>query len=104
MGGMDTNHAVSLIRGRVNTKVTLTILRSNGKEEDFRIVRAKIEIHPVRYSRQSTPQGSIGYIRLNQFSANASKEMRGAIKNLEKNKVLGYVLDLRGNPGGLLYS
>lgn len=101
--GMDTNQAVSLIRGRVNTKVTLTILR-NGNEEDFRIARAKIEIHPVRYSRQSTPQGFIGYIRLNQFSANASREMRGAIKNLEKKNVLGYVLDLRGNPGGLLYS
>jgi carboxyl-terminal processing protease len=101
--GMDTNQAVSLIRGKAGTSVNLTILR-NGKQQDFRIARAKIEIHPVRYSQQSTPQGLIGYIRLNQFSANAGKEMRDAIENLEKKKVVGYVLDLRGNPGGLLYS
>ncbi|MDJ0620002.1 MAG: S41 family peptidase [Calothrix sp. MO_192.B10] len=101
--GMDTNQAVSLIRGKVGTSVVLTISR-NGKEKDIRIVRAKIEIHPVRYSQQRTKQGLIGYIRLNQFSANATKEMRDAIKDLERKKVEGYVLDLRGNPGGLLYS
>ena len=101
--GMDTNQAVSLIRGKVGSSVILTILR-NAQQKDVKITRAKIEIHPVRYSQQSTPQGTIGYIRLNQFSANATKEMRNAIKDLEKKKVVGYVLDLRGNPGGLLYS
>ncbi|MDJ0800073.1 MAG: S41 family peptidase [Calothrix sp. MO_167.B12] len=101
--GMDTNQAVSLIRGKVGSSVVLTISR-NGKEKDIRIVRAKIEIHPVRYSQRRTKQGLIGYIRLNQFSANASKEMRDAIRDLERKRVEGYVLDLRGNPGGLLYS
>jgi carboxyl-terminal processing protease len=58
----------------------------------------------VRYSKQNSPTGEIGYIRLNQFSANASKEMADAIKGLEQQKVNGYILDLRSNPGGLLYS
>lgn len=101
--GMDTNQAVSLIRGAAGTPVTLTIQRNN-QEKQFRITRARIEIHPVRYSQKQTPVGKVGYIRLNQFSANASKEMQEAIKNLEKQQVSGYILDLRGNPGGLLFS
>jgi carboxyl-terminal processing protease len=100
--GMDTNQAVSLIRGQANTEVTLTILRDT-KEIDFKLKRAKIEIHPVRKSVQKSPIGEIGYIRLNQFSANAASEMRSAIKDLEQKKVTGYILDLRSNPGGLLY-
>ncbi|MEG4215457.1 S41 family peptidase [Microcoleus sp. Pol14C6] len=100
--GMDTNQAVSLIRGQVNTEVTLTILRGS-KELEFKLKRAKIEIHPVRQSVQKTPIGEVGYIRLNQFSANAASEMRSAIKDLEQKKVTGYILDLRSNPGGLLY-
>jgi carboxyl-terminal processing protease len=101
--GMDTNDAVSLIRGKAGTRVKLTILR-NGQKKQFNIQRARIEIHPVRYSEKKTPAGNIGYIRLNQFSANASKEMKDAIENLEAKKVSGYILDLRGNPGGLLYA
>ncbi len=101
--GMDTNQAVTLIRGEPGSKVNLTISR-NGKEKDYLITRAKIEIHPVDYSLKQTPAGKTGYIRLKQFSANASKEMRDAIRDLEKKNVDGYVLDLRNNPGGLLFS
>ncbi|MGB7712438.1 MAG: carboxyl-terminal processing protease CtpC [Microcoleus sp.] len=100
--GMDTNQAVNLIRGPVNTGVTLTIVRNN-KELEFKLKRAKIEIHPVRHSVQKSPIGEIGYIRLNQFSANAASEMRSSVQDLEKKKVTGYILDLRSNPGGLLY-
>ncbi len=101
--GMDTSQAVTLIRGEPGSKVKLTISR-NGKERDYLITRAKIEIHPVDYSLKQTPAGRTGYIRLKQFSANASKEMREAIRDLEKKNVDGYVLDLRNNPGGLLFS
>ncbi|MCJ8281148.1 MAG: S41 family peptidase, partial [Rivularia sp. ALOHA_DT_140] len=101
--GMDTSEAVTLIRGEPGSKVRLTISR-NGKERDYLITRAKIEIHPVEFSLKQTPAGKTGYIRLKQFSANASKEMRQAIRDLEKKKVDGYILDLRNNPGGLLFS
>jgi carboxyl-terminal processing protease len=101
--GMDINQAVQLIRGPVNTKVMLTIQRGD-QELEFEIKRARIELHPVRFSRKDTPSGQIGYIRLIQFSANAPAEMRAAIQNLEKQKVNGYILDLRSNPGGLLYT
>ncbi|MDF5716546.1 MAG: S41 family peptidase [Rhizonema sp. NSF051] len=101
--GMDTNQAVSLIRGKAGTLVNLTIDR-NAQQKEFNITRAKIEIHPVKYSEQKTPIGNVGYIRLNQFSANAGKEMQKAITNLESKQVAGYVLDLRNNPGGLLFA
>lgn len=101
--GMDVNKAVTLIRGPVNTQVKLTVLRGTQQLE-FNLKRAKIEIHPVRASTQQSPTGKVGYIRLVQFSANAAPEMRDAIQKLEKEGVTGYVLDLRSNPGGLLYS
>ncbi|MEW6499025.1 MAG: carboxyl-terminal processing protease CtpC, partial [Cyanobacteriota bacterium] len=101
--GMDVNDAVQLIRGEPGSTVTLTIQRED-KQIDYPLKRAKIEIHPVRQNVQNTPTGKIGYIRLTQFSANAAEEMRDAIKDLEKQNVTGYVLDLRSNPGGLLYA
>lgn len=101
--GMDSNAAVDLIRGEVDTEVTLTIKRGD-REIDFPLKRAHIPIHPVRYSKKESPNGPIGYIRLSQFSAKAGDEVKAAIQDLEKQNVTGYVLDLRVNPGGLLYS
>lgn len=101
--GMDVNEAVKLIRGKPGTQVTLTIDRQ-GTDRDYDIVRARIKIHPVKASVEDTSIGRVGYIRLTQFSAQASKEMRDSLKNLESQGVEGYVLDLRSNPGGLLYA
>ena len=101
--GMELNDAVNLIRGPVDSTVTISITR-DGKPMDFELTRALIEIHPVRYSVETSPEGTVGYIRLTQFSANASDEMREAIKALEEKEVTGYILDLRSNPGGLLFS
>lgn len=101
--GMDDSQAVSLIRGPVNTEVTLTI-RRNDRQLEFPLRRARIEIHPVRYSLSESPTGKVGYIRLVQFSANAADEMKDAIEDLESQNVAGYILDLRGNPGGLLFA
>src|SRR5919202_477601 len=99
--GMDVNDAVKLIRGQEGTSVKLTVERSK-KQFDYQLTRTKIEIHPVRYESKNSQAGKVGYIRLNQFSANAAQEMRNAIKALEKQQVTGYILDLRSNPGGLL--
>ncbi|MES1022946.1 carboxyl-terminal processing protease CtpC [Gloeocapsa sp. BRSZ] len=101
--GMDINQAVSMIKGKPGTQVRLTIQRDNQQRE-FQITRARIELHPVRYSQETSPIGNVGYIRLTQFSANAAAEMRNAIRDLENKQVQGYILDLRSNPGGLLFS
>lgn len=101
--GMGVVGAVKLIRGKPGSQVTITI-RRNAKETNYSLVRAYIELHPVHSRSQQTPIGLIGYIRLTQFSSQASQEMRESIKNLEAEQVDGYILDLRSNPGGLLYS
>lgn len=101
--GMEVNDAVELIRGKPGSKVTLTIQRQQG-ETNYELVRAKIKIHPVKASLENTQIGKVGYIRLTQFSAQASQEMRDALEDLESKNVDGYVLDLRSNPGGLLYA
>lgn len=101
--GMNVNDVVSLIRGPAGSDVNLTIKRNN-QEQTFKLKRERIEIHPVRSTKRQDVPGGVGYIRLNQFSANAAPEMRSAIQALEKQGVAGYILDLRSNPGGLLYA
>ena len=101
--GMELSYAVNLIRGPVDSSVTLSVSRE-GEALDFELSRARIEIHPVRYSVENSEEGTVGYIRLTQFSANASTEMQEAIEALEERDVTGYLLDLRSNPGGLLFS
>lgn len=101
--GMDVNDAVELIRGEQGSQVTLTIER-NGKMQDYDIVREKIEIHPVKASIRDTELGKVGYIRLTTFNEYAARDMQKVIKEQEQANVVGYVLDLRSNPGGLLYA
>ncbi len=102
--GMELSEAVSLIRGKPGSEVTLTIQRQT-REVDYEITRARIEVHPVRSRLHEMREGEeVGYIRLNQFSSNAPEEMRAAIRELQEKDIEGYVLDLRSNPGGLLYA
>ena len=100
--GMGIDKAVELIRGEKGTSVNLGILRG----DDFinlSLIRDRIEINSVHSRLNLTNNGlKIGYIRLKQFNANAAREMSESIKELEADNVLGYVLDLRSNPGGLL--
>ncbi|MFS8868117.1 carboxyl-terminal processing protease CtpC [Synechococcus sp. H65.1] len=103
--GMDTNTAVSLIRGEPGTRVRLTIRREGEGLKVFDLVRERIELATVRYEARQEKNGLlIGYIRITQFSGNAADKVRQAIRELEKQGVAAYVLDLRANPGGLLYS
>ncbi|MAR06715.1 MAG: peptidase S41 [Cyanobium sp. NAT70] len=100
--GMTTADAVKLIRGPEGSKVVLG-LRRKGNIVTVPLTRARIEIHAVESSLNRASNGNkVGYIRLKQFNANASREMRKAIRELESQGANGYVLDLRSNPGGLL--
>ncbi len=102
--GMNIEDAVKLIRGQRGTKVKLEILR-NGNSFFKSLSRERIEIKSVTSKINETKEGFlIGYVRIKQFNANASREMKDTVKDLELKKVSGYVLDLRSNPGGLLES
>ena len=101
--GLYSYEANTRTQGSVGTTVVLTVRRGQ-KELEFKITREQLESSPVRYRSQKIPVGSIGYIRLSEFGANAAPQMRDAIKDLERQQVAGYILDLRTNSGGLLYS
>ena len=102
--GMDIENAVNLIRGQRGTKVKLEIQR-DARSFFKTLLREKIELKTVTSKVNTTKNGFlIGYIRIKQFNANAAKETREVIQDLEIKKVAGYILDLRSNPGGLLES
>lgn len=101
--GMSVEDASSLIRGKGGTPITLKIER-DGKLINFPLIRARIELQAVRYSVAQEGSTRVGFMRMSEFSSHAADQMRQAIKVLQKDKVDGFVLDLRGNPGGLLQS
>ena len=104
--GLTLSDAVDIMRGKIGTKITLTVLRE-GEEDplEIDIIRDIIEIKAVRY-RAEGPDGQIAYIRLTTFNENTTKNLRKAMAELSasagKGKFAGYILDLRNNPGGLL--
>jgi len=94
--------AVSKLRGKRDTKVTLTIMREGAaKPQDFVLVRDDIKIKSVK---SKIIDKHIGYIRLSAFQERTTEDLRKAVKDItEKAKPLqGIVLDVRNNPGGLL--
>ncbi len=102
--GEDTSNmslidVVQRIRGKVGTKVQLTIYRK-GMEKPMKIEleRALIKIESVRW----TTLGDVGYIKLSQFNENVSVQVERALKELTSKRVKGIILDLRNDPGGLL--
>ncbi|MEZ2276047.1 MAG: carboxyl-terminal processing protease CtpA [Microcoleus sp.] len=103
---LSLDEAATKMRGRAGTAVTLTLGRE-GREspQDIELVRDRIALNPVYAELQSGPENlPVGYIRLSQFSANATAEVSNAIDRLEKQGAAAYILDLRNNPGGLLQS
>ena len=102
--GMSVEAAANLIRGEVGTKVTLKLSRDGKGDFDVTLTRAQIEIAAVRQSVKQEGKLRVGYIRLNEFSAHSAEQMRRAIQSLNNDKVDAFVLDLRGNPGGLLHA
>jgi len=102
--GMSVEDASRLIRGEAGTNITLRVGRAGSDAFDVPLTRARIELPTVRYSLRQEGDTKIGYIRLGEFSSHAADQMRRAIRDLSNQGAEGYVLDLRGNPGGLLQS
>src|SRR3989454_243919 len=102
--GLTLNQAVDKMRGPVNTKIRLKIMRKGqDKPVDVSIVR---DIIRVRSVRSSVEGGEIGYIRITQFNEQTTDGLKKALTDLSAQippeKLKGFVVDLRNNPGGLL--
>ncbi len=97
------DEAAERMRGPIGSRVTLTIARDEEDLQDVLLVRDRITLNPVHAELRPQPDGSaIGYVRLNQFNANATMEVAHAVSQLEEEGADAYILDLRNNPGGLL--
>src|SRR5688572_21426481 len=99
--------AVKKLRGVPGSEVSLTILRpSDGQVRDFKLVRAQIKVDTVKdiNGRREFPlsENKVGYIRLGQFGEQTTEDLEDGLRVLEGKGMQSLILDLRGNPGGLL--
>src|SRR5271167_948178 len=102
--GLTLNQAVDKMRGPVNTKIKLTIMRKGAdKPIEVSIVRDVIRVKSVRSHLEGD---DVGYVRITQFNEQTTEGLRRAINDLNNSlgadKIKGYIVDLRNNPGGLL--
>src|SRR6185312_2651888 len=102
--GLTLNQAVEKMRGPVKTDIKLTIMRKGqDKPVEVKITRDVIRVRAVR---SRIDNDDVGYIRVSQFNEQTTENLKKAITEItakvSKDKLKGYVLDLRNNPGGLL--
>lgn len=99
--GISTDEVIKKMRGEKGTKVIIGIERPGVEEElEFEIIRDIIKIDSIPYAFKL--DNGIGYIRIRQFNANTTKELRDKLDELEEEGIRGLLIDLRFNPGGLL--
>jgi carboxyl-terminal processing protease len=102
--GLSLEQAVNKMKGPIDTSTRLKIMRKGTEQPiDVSIMREVIRVRPVKYR---TDGGDIGYIRITSFNEQTTDGLRKAIADISKaipaDKLAGYVIDLRNNPGGLL--
>ena len=102
--GMSLEQAVSRMKGPANSKIRLKVVRKGAAAPiEVAIVREIIRVRPVKFR---TDGGDIGYIRITRFNEQTTDGLKKALANITKeipaDKLAGYVIDLRNNPGGLL--
>ena len=97
--GMSMLDAVKLMRGKIGTQITITVRRADVEDElIFKITRGLIKIREV----SAEVKNNVGYIRLRAFNEQSHTQLTKKLSALPNNKLSGYILDLRNNPGGLL--
>lgn len=98
--GIDLEAAVSMMKGKKGTQVTLTVMRDDVKEPQvFKITREEIVLKTVK---SNVMDNNIGYIRISMFDEDTGSEFKKALNGLKEKNIKGLVLDLRQNPGGFI--
>ncbi len=101
--GQSVTEAVTKIRGPKGTKVNLRVIRNKTEDLKFTITREDIKVPSVKYEiLKGGAEGDIGYMAISQFSDDTAELATKAAKEFKSKHVAGVVVDLRGNPGGLL--
>lgn len=100
LAGLSLEEVAMKVKGESGTEVELKIKR-NGETIIVSVKRAEIHIPLIEVNYLS--DGKIGYLKINMFSEGVGKQVANIIKEMNENNVKGIILDLRDNPGGLLY-
>jgi carboxyl-terminal processing protease len=102
--GLSLNQAVEKMRGPINTAVRLRVIRATSKQtQEIKLVRDRVQIRAVRYRKEGD---DVVYLRITSFNEqtfeNLKKGIEATTAEIGAEKVKGYIVDLRNNPGGLL--
>lgn len=104
------NQAVKKMKGRPGTKVKLTIISDDGESKTLTLKRDIIKVKSVKFEEKKLANADpddkdvpkVGYVRISDFGVTTARDLEDALTKLEKKNVVGYVLDVRNNPGGYL--
>ena len=100
--GLSLDEAASRLQGSEGTSVEIVVLRGDGTNRSFALVRRHVEVESVAQTRIVDSAAGIGYVQLTGFQKSSAEELDRAIGSLRRQGMRTLVLDLRGNPGGLL--
>jgi carboxyl-terminal processing protease len=101
---MNLEQASEALKGELESVVRIEISRERKPAFDVKVTRSQIEVPSVDFSLKKEGELNVGYIKLDEFSSLAAQQMKEAIDELKEQKASAFVLDLRGNPGGLLFA
>lgn len=102
LDGLDLNEAVAKIRGEKGSKVVLKIQRSGSEPFDVELTRDEIPVETVYNDIKTIDGKKTGVLEVTNFSEHTAEEFEEQLDQLEKDGIEGLVIDVRGNPGGLL--
>jgi carboxyl-terminal processing protease len=100
--GLTLDEAANRLQGSEGSTIELSVRRRDGKGQEFRLVRRHVEVESITKARLVEPADGIGYLRLSGFQKSSANELDNAIAQLTREGMRVLVLDVRGNPGGLL--
>jgi carboxyl-terminal processing protease len=100
--GLSLDEAANRLQGNEGTSVEIAVLHATGASQNYRMVRRHVEVESVANVKMADPAAGIGYLQLNGFQKSSTEELDKAIAVLRRQGMTSLVLDLRGNPGGLL--
>ena len=100
--GLGLDDSAGRLQGGEGTAVEIVVLSKDGRSRKLVLTRRAVEVLSVSKSRMVSPEDGVGYIQLTGFQKTSTEELRRAISNLQRQGLRYLVLDVRGNPGGLL--